>query len=376
MKVQQLKRKSSKRVDTNYLSSLGIQAYGSDNLYPQTLRNIIDASPIGAECVDRYAEFIEGNGFADINVAEMLVNRFGDTADSLHAEVCRDLATFGGFALHVAYNIFGKVVGVTHIPFESVRLVESNARGEVTKVAIHPDWSGNATRDGKKVQVSKDTITYLPMFDPRPSVVMYEINNAGGLRAYGGQVFYYSNRGKRNYPVSKADRVVTEMSTDEGLSNVRYRNARCNFMPSSLVVTRRGSAQMEDGGNEFTEQLSTLQGDENTGKILVVEVNDAEEIPEIKTLSSQNYDKEFTATDASTCERIYAAFGQNVWNAIRTGKVGFGGTLVKDAFDYYNTLVERDRRVVERAFASIFAHWWDEQEREFSVAPILYKTWT
>jgi hypothetical protein len=133
---------------------------------------------------------------------------------------------------------------------------------------------------------------------------------------------------------------------------------------------------MEDGGNEFTEQLSTLQGDENTGKILVVEVNDAEEIPEVKTLSSQNYDKEFTATDASTCERIYAAFGQDVWNAIRTGKVGFGGTLVKDAFDYYNTLVERDRRVVERAFASIFANWWDEQERDFSVAPILYKQWT
>lgn len=376
MKVHELKRKSKKRIDTSYLPQLGIQSYGVDNLYPQTLRNIIAASPIGAECVDRYAEFIEGNGFVDLAFAEMVINRYGDTADSLHADVCRDLAMFGGFALHISYNIFGKVAGVTHIPFESVRLMESNKSGDVRAVAIHPDWTGDATRDGKKVFITKENIDFLPMFDPRPSVVMREIAEAPSFREYGGQVFYYSNRGVRNYPISKADRVVTEMSTDEGLSNVRYRNTRNNFLPSALIVMRRGSAQMEEGGTAFTDQLSRLQGDENTGKMLVVEVGDAGEEPIVKTLASQNYDKEFSVTDDTTCERIYSAFGQDVWNAIRKGKVGFGGALVKDAFDYYNTLVERDRRVVERAFASIFAHWWEESERDYSVAPILYKAWT
>ena len=375
MKVHQLKRKASRRLESAHLPTLGIQSYGEDNLYPQTLRNIISASPIGAECVDRYAEFIEGNGFADLDFAEMVVNRYGDTADALHADVCRDLAMFGGFALHIAYNIFGKIAGVTHIPFESVRLTEANERGEVAQCAVHPDWSGNSTRGGKKIQVNKENTKYLPMFDARPAVVLREIEAAGGLRQYGGQVFYYSNRGRRNYPISKADRVVTEMSTDEGLSNVRFRNARNNFLPSALVIVRNGASQMDDNGTEFTQQISALQGDENTGKMLVVGVDSQEEEPIVKPLSSQNYDKEFQVTDATTCERIYAAFGQDVWNAIRIGKVGFGGSLVKDAFDYYNTLVERDRRVVERAFASIFSHWWAEGERDYSVTPILYKTW-
>lgn len=375
MKVHELKRKSKQRIDSSFLPQFCIQSYGQDNLYPQTLRNIISASPIGAECVDRYAEFIEGNGFVSIDFAELVINRFGDTADALHADICRDLAMFGGFALHIAYNVFGKVAGVTHIPFESVRLVEANKAGEVQAVAVHPDWAGNATREGKKIFVNKQNIKFYPMFDPRPSVVMREIAEAPSFREYSGQVFYYSNRGRRSYPVSKADRVVTEMSTDEGLSNVRFRNTRNNFLPSALVVMRRGSSPMEDGGTEFTEQISRLQGDENTGKMLVVEVDDAEEEPIVKTLASQNYDKEFSVTDSTTCERIYSAFGQDVWNSIRLGKVGFGGDVVRDAFDYYNTIVERERRVVERAFASIFSHWWDEGERDYSVAPILYKTW-
>lgn len=41
MKVKELRKKSSVRVDIRYLQQLGIQSYGDDNLYPQTVRNII-----------------------------------------------------------------------------------------------------------------------------------------------------------------------------------------------------------------------------------------------------------------------------------------------------------------------------------------------
>lgn len=37
------------------------------------------------------------------------------------------------------------------------------------------------------------------------------------------------NGRENTYPVGKGDRVATEMSTDEGLSNVKYRNVRNNF---------------------------------------------------------------------------------------------------------------------------------------------------
>ena len=61
MRVKDLKKKSSNRVDVSYLRQFGIQGFGDDNLYPQTLRNIIAASSTGSECAERYANFIEGN---------------------------------------------------------------------------------------------------------------------------------------------------------------------------------------------------------------------------------------------------------------------------------------------------------------------------
>lgn len=146
MRVHDLKKKSSKRIDINYLQTLGIQTYGEDNLYPQTLRNIIAASSTGAECSDRFADFIEGNGFREVSFSEYVVNRKGDTADDIHSLVCRDMADFNGVALHINYNILGQIVEIQHIPFENCRLAEEDDNGYVAKIAVHPDWSGTKTR--------------------------------------------------------------------------------------------------------------------------------------------------------------------------------------------------------------------------------------
>ena len=87
MRVKELKKKSNTRFDTGYIQTLGIQSYGQDNLYPQVLRNIIAASSTGSECVERFANFIEGNGFRAELFSEYVVNRRGDTADDIHALV-------------------------------------------------------------------------------------------------------------------------------------------------------------------------------------------------------------------------------------------------------------------------------------------------
>lgn len=112
---------------------MGIQSYGEDNLYPQILNNIISASSTGSECVERYADFIEGNGFRDVSFSEYTVNRRGDTADDIHTLVCKDVAKYDGFALHVNYNIFGEIVEIQHIPFENCRLQEEDENGYVGK---------------------------------------------------------------------------------------------------------------------------------------------------------------------------------------------------------------------------------------------------
>lgn len=384
MRVKELRKKSNVRIDTNYQQQLGIQSYGDDNLYPQTVRNIIAASSTGSECADRLTDFIEGNGFREVAFSEYVVNRKGDTTDDIHALVCRDVADFNGLALHVNYNVYGQIVELHHIPFENCRLLEEDDNGYVAKIAVHPDWTGKKTRNGKAILVKKGNIDYIDVFNPRKEVVLAQIEDAGGIEYYKGQVLWVSMAGKQTYPTGKSDRVITEMSTDEGLSNVKYRNVRNNFFPGSIVFTKKGSNITFDAdGNEvkgvdddegFTDALIQLQGDTNCGKIMEVTLESDEEKPEVVPLHSTNYDKEFTVTDASVVERIYSAYGQEPWYCIRIGKVGFSGDILEDAFEYYNSIVSKQQRLIERTFDRIFSYWYEvaNPTKDFSVQPLKY----
>lgn len=384
MRVHELKKKSSKRVDVRYLQTLGIQTYGEDNLYPQTFRNILAASSTGAECLDRFADFIEGNGFRDVPFSESVVNRKGDTADDIHALVCRDVAYYNGLALHVNYNIYGDIVELHHVPFENCRLAESDDNGYVGKIAIHPDWSGQKTRGGKVIKVAKENIDYIDVFNPDKRVVAAQIEAAGGIEYYKGQVLWVSLSGKDIYPTGKGDRVVTEMSTDEGLANVKYRNVRNNFLPAAMIFTKKGTnITFDQDGNEidsrddddsFSDSLLQLQGDTNCGKLMEVTLETDEDKPEVVSLNSQNYDKEFTVTDISVTERIYSAFGQEPWYCIRIGKVGFSGDILEDAFEYYNSIVSKQQRLIERTFTRVFRHFYEavNASNDFSVEPLKY----
>lgn len=222
------------------------------------------------------------------------------------------------------------------------------------------------------------------MFNPRKEVVLAQIEAAGGIEYYKGQVLWVSMAGKQTYPTGKSDRVITEMSTDEGLSNVKYRNVRNNFFPGSIVFTKKGSNITFDAdGNEvkgvdddegFTDALIQLQGDTNCGKIMEVTLESDEEKPEVVPLHSANYDKEFTVTDASVVERIYSAYGQEPWYCIRIGKVGFSGDILEDAFEYYNSIVSKQQRLIERTFDRIFSYWYEvaNPTNDFSVQPLKY----
>ena len=304
MRVKDLKKKSSNRVDVSYLRQFGIQGFGDDNLYPQTLRNIIAASSTGSECAERYANFIEGNGFKDIRFSEYVVNRKGDTVDDIHALVCPDVGYFDGMSLHINYNIFGEICELNYVPFENCRLLEEDSNGYVAKIAVHPDWSGKKTRAGKPLQVKKENIDFIDVFNPRKEVVLSQIEAAGGIEYYKGQILWLSGGGKNVYPRSRADRVVTEMSTDEGLANVKFRNVRCNFLSAGIVITKKGQSiagEDSSGLNDndgFSDMLGKLQGDTNSLKMLEVEISSDEEKPEFVDLSSKNYDKEFSVTDA------------------------------------------------------------------------------
>ena len=383
MKTSTLKKKAQKRLTASYQSSLNLLAYGSDNLYPQTADLIVSASPTGAVCLDRYAKFIKGNGFLDVPFSEYVVNRAGESADDLHSLVCEDLARFGGFALHVNYNIFGEIVEVQHFPFQNVRLAECDDDGFISELVTHPDYTGESTRNKKRLSVTAATCERFPIFNPDKSVVRTQIIKAGGPEFYKGQILYVSRAGRMKYPTTIYDSVLTDLSTDEGISNIKYRDVRHGFVAAGIVVTEKGSPvdgldlsddELQEELDELQTQLEKLQGDEAVGKLLAVSVGQNEKAPEIKPLQKANHDKLFETTEKSTTERIYAAFNQEAFYRIRTGSVGFSSEMMADAYSLYAALVTPEQRMIERAFTKIFKHWHEvaNASNDFSTQPLKY----
>lgn len=375
MNVSIVGKKSQPRFEANYFSSFGIQTYGGqDNLYPQQIRWMVQASPTASGCVERFAEFIEGNGLADINAAEYQCNHIGETLDDIHRHVSEDYALYGGFCLHVNYNVLGEICELNWIPFENARLCEPDDEGYIAKICLHPDWTGKSSRSKKTIQVKQSNCDYIHVFNPRKDVVLSQIEACGGIQYYKGQVLYYGNNGYNRYPIPRADRVATEMSTDEGLANVKYRNVRNNFLPAGMIITKKGNStpvDMDgdeyDYADEFSESLSALQGDTNCGKLMEVTIETDEEKPVFEQISAMNYDKAFVVTDESTTERIYAAFDQEQWYCIRIGKTGFSGDVIADAFKYYNSVCKRHQRAIERVFTRIMNHWYEKVADNYAI---------
>lgn len=359
--------KAEPALDPKFLKNLGIKSYDADNLYPQNLRNIVLNSKTGNGCLERYTDYIEGRGIASGPLAGFVVNLDGETLADLHTQVSSDLAMYDGFAIHVNYDINARIVSLHHVPFENARITEPDEEGNVRQVALHPDWTGRLTRNGKPVKINADSVDYIDVFNPDPEIVLAQIQKAGGPQFYKGQIYYYSSQGFMLYPYAKYHAVLADMSTDEGLSNIMNRNVRNNFLPAGAFVRLKSQGAPYSGDDadlepqvddsEYAEDLAALQGDTEALKFLDITVESKDEMPEFINMQGNNYDKDFTATAAEIKDCIYAAFGQEGWLSIRNGKVGFSGTLIADVERDYAKRQIKTQRALTRCYKTLLQVW-------------------
>ena len=386
-------RKPKKRVEIPNIQQLDIIGYGDDNLYPQNMAMLIANSETGTTCLRRYIDFLQGDGFADEQLAQLVINSSGDTMDDLLQKVTADLGCFNGFALHVNYNMLAQITEINHVPFEFCRLTQEQASGEIEKIAIHPDWTGRKKRANKTLTPTRQTIDYIHRYNGDKDIVLEQIEEAGGIANYKGQVFWISGVGKLEYPHTIFDSAVTHLSIEEGVGNIAYKNARNGFNIGGMLVYKRGmnpdnnysylhEETIEDKANyhaqgearSIEQIIADASTDLATSNIIVCEVEADEDIPQFTPFRSVNYDKEYSLTTSTACEKIYATFAQEAFYRMRTGSVGFNSDLIVDAFRLYNATTQRQRRMIQRAFARLFHHnALDCSTSNFAITPLQYK---
>jgi len=371
--------KTTPRVERNqYLRSKRIKGYGEGNDYPQKILEIIASSGTGKTCFDTYVKFVRGAGFTDEVFGNTIINRDGERISSLLSKFAKDLKSFNGFACLVKYDFNAVPFAYYNIPFEHCRLEIAGDKSYTGRIAVYPDWS-NIT--GIAFDISK--VNFIDRFDP--SKVADQIADAGGPEFYVGQIYYYTDDGDFEYPVCPFDPVITDMLTEESVSTVKHRNAKFNFLPSGILVRKGikprtlndGTVDPSDRYNEeqanSAAEIKRMQGDMNTSKIWVVDIDADEEKPEFIEFSAKNYDRQYEVTEKTVQENIGRMFKvPPILRGVDVG-AGFGADLMNNAYDFMNSVTSDERDDLERAFMDLFLIY-PVKFADFSIKPKIYVT--
>ncbi|HUX57079.1 MAG TPA: hypothetical protein VMV77_08900 [Bacteroidales bacterium] len=371
--------KTTPRVERNqYLRSKQIKGYGDGNDYPQKILEIIASSGTGKTCFDTYVKFVRGAGFTDEAFGDTVINDRGERVNSLLSKFAKDLKSFNGFACLVKYDFNATPFAYYNIPFEHCRIQIDSDKSYTGRIAVYSDWTNL-----RGITFDLRDVMFINRFDPLK--VPQEIVDAGGPENYLGQIYYYTDDGDFEYPVCPFDPIITDMLTEESVSTVKHRNAKFNFLPSGVLVRKgikprllnNGGIDPNDRYNEdqadSRHEILRMQGDMNTSKIWVVDVDSDEEKPEFIDFTAKNYDRQFELTEKTVQENIGRMFKvPPILRGVDIG-AGFGADLMTNAYDFMNSVTSDERDDIESVFMDLFQDY-PVQFTDFSILPKTYVT--
>ena len=352
---------TEKRIKRNLdVTSLSIQSWDAGNLYPQKLSDAIAESGTALSCLEVYSSFIRGAGFPT-EIADGVINRDGQTLNDILALNAQDRAKFGGFAVHVNYNEFYEVAEFNYVPFEHTRLgIPNKETGEVTEIAINSDWAGLRIRPDKK------NTTYLKLFNPKKQVVAAQMEAAGGVEYYKGQILWISNAYGLSYPLPICDAIITDINSEGGVATVKNRNVKNNFFGAGIFIVEAEQsdnpdnlenasrhAQDENEESNLVKQIKKMQTDRNSVNVAVLEIDRGATPPKFEKFSGMNYDGAFQKTEDSVQKNIGRRFKQPPILRCEEVATGFATEAMQDAYNFYNSVTQDERGELERAYARL-----------------------
>lgn len=333
--------KIQKRIVRRDDRSLGIINYDIDNAYPQRVVDIVNGSGVAKSCIDIFFKFINGTGFVDTALGNTVVDGDRLTADKLLRRVAFDRAMHGGFAIHKNYDITGKETTSNHVPFSHCRIGIDKDKKPVS-IAVYSDWAREVDK-----RIDKAKIDFIDLYDPDPEVVKEQIEMAGGIESYKGQIYYHGAGGEVAYPLSPFDSELEDIETDSQIKLFKYRNISSSFMASHMLVRYgqgEGNNDTEDG---LVDQLKEFQGAENFNKLMLIDVDTPEQKPVLEPFTHQNNDKLFEYHEKSTQDNIRKVFAiPTIFLEAVAGSLGLSAQL-DDAVSFYNRMTQDERAEIE-----------------------------
>jgi len=314
--------------------------YDRDNLYPNKIKSIAQRSGTTMSAIGTLSAFISGEGFGGMDT---VVNRENQTLWDIVRHIANSRAMFGGFALHFNYNLLGQIIEINPINFESVRWSKC-----LTKYTVNPDWMRRSRR--------KEEIEYNPFF---PENVINEINECGNINDYKGQLYYWIPNTKDFYAPCNWDSVIDDAQFEAEAKLYSLSSIQNDYSLAGIITYPKNFAD-KDEIESIKEEIGKDKGSANAGGIRVLGAMPSENLTGnwkwFTPISRNNIDSLHSNQIENAKFNIYAAFRQPpILNGVATGGM-FNQESFADAFNYYNSQTETERKEVEKEITKILSY--------------------
>jgi hypothetical protein len=338
---------------------LEIYQNGEDNLYPERIDRIINNSVTAKMASEIMVQYLIGKGFGEsdnfkINDNQKLIDFAIDVADSLVRQ--------RGVAIHFDYNLNFEAINPKVLDFTKIRLGKKDSNSYNGKIIFKNDWS-----DKKEKEIIFD------VFNKSAKVVQKQIEKAGSIEKYKGQVLYINLDSRYFYPLSRIDAVLNDCDSESQAAIYKNMILRKGFFGKQIIMTpplvsndepemvlndkgalvrNHAFAKRQAEADEVKRTIESFIGSENAGGALMIEspdfINGIDTIFKIQTISSDLNDKMFEYTENSVGKNILMAFNNLPVALVKSpdsAMFGNSGASLLEAKKMYweNTSKERNK---------------------------------
>lgn len=334
------------QVTTYQDTSLGIMRWGMNNAFPQTLKNVIDQSPSAKPSADRTARFFKGSSFEG---EDTIINAMGSSIRDIVDFCAKELALYGGFALHTNYNVKGNVTGITPLSMTDLRLKELDELNFAVKVGYHPNFGQNSKI--RRTITNMPTRSSIRWFDRfNPEYVEEQIEKAGTISKYNGQILYYSNEGHSEYPTPPLQSAINYVLSDVENSILVRKETATGFINSYIL---KSTMSAEDPNLIALENsIASAQGARGTGKVITLSGLSTEEVQGtlLEEIGTGNKDAVINAAKTTFELDREVILGTYLIPPILGGAdqaTGFTSDELRDAYFVFNANTQSGRDTIE-----------------------------
>jgi hypothetical protein len=359
---------------------------GEDNLYAEVIERLTNNSVTAKTSSKIMASYIIGNGFGEekdktiINSEtrpQLTLRGFGNI-------MSQNVSVQRGVWVHAQYNSNFDVDRYNILPYSHCRLGKEDDNDYSGKIVVYDNW------DMSQGRINKDDFLIFDVFNPSKEVVEYQIDAAGGIDDYKGQVLYVNLDAQFDYALGTIDATMQDCDSERQASIYKNCSLRRGFYGKTLVVTKplaggiegdhdhdiKERKEIESERKNFKKTMEGFLGAENTGGLLHVEVDhDGDNLDEafkVERIDSDIDDKMFAFTEGSIFKNILMSFNNIPSGLVRSDNSLFSanGESLEVMKETYQENTEFERDTVEEIINMLMSFFKDDLG-ELKIIPLI-----